>query len=200
MVGRKRGKTKMRRNIKRINYVALKHIFAISISIIKHIMSTNVNNIKKNMVLPFTEVNLNNLQFAAPVKNTFSSLNVFARVLYSTPLFTVKGLFVRLGIHYDYCVKIFDNYRCFLRVTGENEKRIHAFEEGLLHRYTLKNKKPVYKLAEQLKLGSINVVSEKVLHKNEMQTGAELVLKIYGVWENDTEYGLTYTFDIFNHP
>lgn len=160
-------------------------------------MNTNLNSIKKNIILPFTAINLNNLQFATPIKNTFSNLNVFARVLYSTPLFTVKGLFVRLGISYDYCVKIFDNYRCFLHVSGENEKKIHAFEESLLQRYTTNRKKPVYKLAEQLKLGSINVLSEKVLNKYEMQTGAEIILKIYGVWENDTEYGLTYTFDIF---
>jgi len=50
-------------------------------------------------------------------------------------------------------------------------------------------KYPQYKIYEQLKNGNIKLFSEsfdKITNK--------FLLKIAGIWETDTEYGLTYKF------
>ena len=148
-------------------------------------------NMVLNIVLPLADTNLNNVQFLPPVKNTIIELNTFARLLYSTALFTVKGIYVRTQIHYTHYERIFGKYRCFLMDNEEgHSNNIGILEQDLLKLYASTiTKNPVFKIAEQLCSGFINIVSDKVL------PGGELVLKIYGIWENDMEYGLTYTFD-----
>ncbi len=151
-----------------------------------------------NIILPLADTNVNNVQFLPPVKNTIIELNTFARLLYSTALFTIKGIYVRPQIHYTHYERIFGKYRCFLMDNeGGHSNNIGILEQELLKLYastmtmtkTNIQKNPVFKIAEQLSSGFINIVSDKVL------PGGEVVLKVYGVWENDTEFGLTYTFD-----
>ena len=48
---------------------------------------------------------------------------------------------------------------------------------------------PKYKIFEQIRNGNIKIFSDNIERNNTM-----FVLKIAGIWETDTNYGLTYKF------
>ena len=58
---------------------------------------------------------------------------------------------------------------------------------------SVENKIKKYKIAEQMKLGFIKLFSNDLSITTE-KTALNFALKISGVWENTTEYGLTYKF------
>jgi hypothetical protein len=62
-------------------------------------------------------------------------------------------------------------------------------EEGLLKKIIINGKIPQYKIYEQLKNGNIKVFSETYDKIN-----TNFLLKIAGIWETETEFGLTYKF------
>jgi hypothetical protein len=67
---------------------------------------------------------------------------------------------------------------------------IKCIEEDLLQRVNITNKIPQFKICEQLKNGNIKLF----LENGENLTNGDFMLKISGVWETDTQYGLTYKF------
>jgi hypothetical protein len=68
---------------------------------------------------------------------------------------------------------------------------IQLIEEGLLRKICIQGKIPQYKIYEQLKNGNIKVFSD-----TSDKIGNTFLLKIAGIWETETEYGLTYKFII----
>jgi hypothetical protein len=54
---------------------------------------------------------------------------------------------------------------------------------------TVVNKNPVYRITDQLSNGFL-----KIFNEAECKSKNEFILKIYGIWENECEYGLTYKF------
>ena len=59
----------------------------------------------------------------------------------------------------------------------------------------LKKKIPQYKIYEQLKNGNFKIITDINKMSNNL-----FMLKISGIWENDTEYGLTYKFIKLSNP
>ena len=64
-------------------------------------------------------------------------------------------------------------------------------ENGLLKKSGILGKIPQYKIYEQLKNSNIKVFSDSF-----DKIGNTFLLKIAGIWETETEYGLTYKFII----
>ena len=62
-------------------------------------------------------------------------------------------------------------------------------EKNLMYKQLFLNKKPVYRISEQLNNGYLKIFNESVCKDTN-----EFILKIYGIWENEFEYGLTYKF------
>ena len=50
-------------------------------------------------------------------------------------------------------------------------------------------KTPLYRISEQLNNGFL-----KIFNHIETKENNEFILKIYGIWETENEYGLTYKF------
>ena len=50
------------------------------------------------------------------------------------------------------------------------------------------NKIPQFKINEQLRNGNVKIIADKIDKVN------NLLLKISGIWETETEYGITYKF------
>jgi len=66
---------------------------------------------------------------------------------------------------------------------------IKVIEEDILKKYEIKDKIVQFKIYEQLKNGNIKIFSD-ITNK----TCASFILKISGIWETQTSYGLTYKF------
>jgi hypothetical protein len=65
-----------------------------------------------------------------------------------------------------------------------------------LKKINIKNKFAQNKIYDQLKNGNIKIFSD-VNPKTYMNT---FLLKISGIWETETQYGVTYKFSKINHP
>jgi hypothetical protein len=64
-----------------------------------------------------------------------------------------------------------------------------------LKKINIIDKTPIYRISEQLANGNIKMFidSDNTFVTNKLFIN-ELHLKISGIWENDTEYGVTYRF------
>jgi len=67
-------------------------------------------------------------------------------------------------------------------------EKIKTIEETILKKYNVK-KTPFLKIYEQIRYGFI-----KIFNDIGNQPHYNLVLKISGIWETETNYGLTYKF------
>ncbi len=150
-------------------------------------------NYTMNIVKTIDQYNEDFVYFCDPIKNNIMNDGNFIRIIYSTPLFILNGIYISVNICHTNIDKYYNKYRCTFDVnhykeTIENIKRI---EEGILKKVNIYGKNPQHKIYEQLKNGNIKVFSETFEKINNM-----FLLKIAGIWETETEYGLTYKFII----
>ena len=91
-----------------------------------------------------------------------------------------------------YCEKYYNKYKCIFNTTAHKDtiEKIKTIEEGLLRNVNIRGKVPQYKIYEQLRNGNIKIISEN----GDKINNSLFMLKISGIWENDTQYGLTYKF------
>ena len=87
--------------------------------------------------------------------------------------------------------KYFNKYKCLFDITSHLNiiNKIKDIESGILRKINIKGKMPQYKIFEQIRNGNIKIFSDNIERNNTM-----FVLKIAGIWETDTNYGLTYKF------
>jgi hypothetical protein len=143
------------------------------------------------IVLELDDLNINNVFFQEKVKNTVMDNSNFSRVIYSNELFMLNGIFVKFALNLQTVEKSFNKYKCLFDVKLHSDiiSKIYTIEKKLMERHLLSNKTPVCRISEQLMNGFLKIFNEaEYMEKN------EFILKIYGIWENDCEYGLTYKF------
>jgi hypothetical protein len=134
----------------------------------------------------------NNLFFCEPIKNNIIKNNsIFSRILYSTDLFTSNGICLFIYFNEVDFEKYYSKYKCIFNVqTNKNIiDNIKTIEENILKKYET-TKIPVFKIYEHIKNGNIYLY----LNVNNLKTTFSFILKISGIWETQTSYGLTYKF------
>ena len=144
-----------------------------------------------NIVKTIDQYNEDFVFFSDPIKNTIMNNGNFVRIIYSTSLFVLNGIYIVININYTHIDKYYNKYKCNFDVNQYKETidKIRIIEEGLLRKSNINGKFPQYKIYEQLKNGNIKLFSDsldKITNK--------LLIKIAGIWETDSEYGLTYKF------
>jgi hypothetical protein len=143
------------------------------------------------IVLELDDLNTNNIFYQEKVKNTVMDNSNFLRIIYSNELFILNGIFVRFNIKLQTVEKSFNKYKCVFDIKSHNDiiNKISTIEKKILERHISSNKIPVYRISEQLNNGFLKIFNEAdCLEKN------DFILKVYGIWENEFEYGLTYKF------
>ena len=143
------------------------------------------------VVLDLDKMNINNVFYQEKVKNTVMDNSNFLRVVYSNELFTLNGVFVKFNLSLQTVEKSFNKYKCLFDVKTHNEVvlKIASFEKNIMSRHLFINKTPVYRISDQLNNGYLKIFNEASCNQTN-----EFILKIYGIWENEFEYGLTYKF------
>ena len=135
----------------------------------------------------------NNILFCDSIKNNIINDGNFIRILYSPPDFTLNGIYLLINFKNVFCDKYYNKYKYIFNV--ENHKnlieKIKVIEENILKKLEtlFHNKFPQYKIYEQFKNGFIKVFQE-IQNKSDV----DIILKISGVWEVNSTYGLTYKF------
>jgi len=144
-----------------------------------------------NIVKRFDQYDDNNVIFCEPIKNNVMNEGNFIRILYSTPYFTLNGIYFFITLYDIICEKYYLKYKCTFNIASHKNiiDNLKIIEEDILKKYEIKNKTPQFKIYEQIKNGNIKIFTD-ISNKNI----SSFILKISGIWETQFNYGLTYKF------
>ena len=146
-----------------------------------------------NIVKNIYQYNEDYVYFCEPIKNNIMNNGNFIRIIYSTSFFILNGIYITIQINYTSVDKYYNKFKCSFDTNQYKEliEKLKIIERGLLKKSGILGKIPQYKIYEQLKNSNIKVFSDSF-----DKIGNTFLLKIAGIWETDTEYGLTYKFII----
>ena len=144
-----------------------------------------------NIVKTIEQYNEDGVYFCDPIKNNIMTEGNFIRILYSTPIFILNGVYLSISINQLTIEKYFNKYKCSFDVQSHSTiiDKIRTIEEGILRKINIKNKIPQCKIFEQVRNGNIKIFSDNIEKNNNT-----FLLKIAGIWETECNYGLTYKF------
>ena len=153
-----------------------------------------------NIIKSIDQYNTNNVYFCEPIKNNVIVDGSFTRILYSSDIFTMNGIYLLVPLVNLTFEKYYQKYKCVF----DNHQNINTtnkicdIEYQLLEKVSniMKNKKPQYKIQEQLKNSHIKIITETM-----PTTSSNMVLfllKISGIWETELNYGVTYKFSMLS--
>lgn len=151
-----------------------------------------------NIVKTLDQYDENYIYFCDPIKNNVMNDGNFIRILYSTPSFVLNGIYLLVRLNDVVVERYYNKYKCTFNINVHREliENIKTIETNLLKKINIKNKSPQNKIFEQLKNGNIKIFSDIGI-KPYTNT---FLLKISGIWETETQYGVTFKFSKINHP
>jgi hypothetical protein len=143
-----------------------------------------------NLVKKIEQYNNDFLFFCEPIKNNIMNDGNFIRILYSSDIMMLNGISVLIILNDITCEKYYNKYKCNFNISNHKEiiDNLKIIEEEILKKYKT-NKIPSHKIYEQLKAGHI-----KLFNDVGNLSSCSFILKISGIWETQTNYGLTYKF------
>jgi hypothetical protein len=135
--------------------------------------------------------NSNYIYFNEPIQNTIINESRFIRILYSTPNITFNGINALLKINIDGVDKQYNKNIIYYNVDKNDEtvSNIKNIEHIILEKYC-SDKIPVYNLETQFSTGTLKLFSDF----NDKKKNIDIILKISGLWEDNSSYGITYKF------
>jgi hypothetical protein len=144
-----------------------------------------------NIVKNIDQYNDDFVYFCDPIKNNIMNNGNFIRILYSTYLFVLNGIYLNIYINQLTIEKYFNKYKCAFDIGAHANliQRIKTIEENILRKINILGKAPQYKIYEQISNGNIKIFSDNIDNITN-----NFLLKIAGVWETEYHYGLTYKF------
>lgn len=135
------------------------------------------------------------IMFSDKTKNNILSGGDFYRVYYSDPYFISNGLFIIFSLKNVRIEKYFNKIKCIFD-KASNRKSI-AFikdvERKLLEIAPPNIKNPTYRIEEQLNQHYIKIFSEEDIEPSRLEH-ANILLKISGIWTDESNYGTTFRF------
>jgi hypothetical protein len=144
-----------------------------------------------NIVKNIDQYNDNFVYFCDPIKNNIMNNGNFIRILYSTSIFVLNGIYLNISINQLTIEKYFNKYKCSFDIGAHTNliQRIKIIEENILRKINILGKLPQYKIYEQISNGNIKIFSDNIDNITN-----NFLLKIAGIWETEYHYGLTYKF------
>ena len=151
-----------------------------------------INHFIMNIAIKIEQYDSNKIFFCESIKNSIINEGIFIRILYSNSFVVINGVFLLVNLNDITFNKYYNKFKCNFNVNLNKDiiHEIKLIEEQILQKINIKNKIPQYKIYEQMKNGSIKLYNEI----NEYNNDEKFILKISGIWETQTNYGLTYKF------
>ncbi len=143
------------------------------------------------VVLDKDDFHLSNIFYQEKVKNTVMDNSIFLRVNYSNELFILNGIFIKFSLNLQTIEKSFNKFKCFFDTKLHNDivVKFSTIEKHMMEKCNSLHKTPIYRITEQLNNGFV-----KIFNETDCKETNNFILKIYGIWETECEYGLTYKF------
>ena len=143
-----------------------------------------------NLVKKIEQYDNKSIFFCEPIKNNIMNEGNFIRILYSTEIMILNGIYLLINLNDINSEKYYNKYKCTFNILNHKEiiDNLKIIEEEILKKYKT-NKTPSFKIYEQIKSGYIKVFTDVGNKQN-----CSFILKISGIWEKQNNYGLTYKF------
>ena len=142
-----------------------------------------------NIVLTLDKINIDNIYYQEPIYNTVMENGEFIKIIYSDNNVMIIGLHILIPIKPVVIDKYYNKFKLTYDLKHSNSdmfKKIYNLENDILNKYiSKKNKKKV--LYDFINTNKIILFSNTELYDKN-----NLIIKISGIWENETEYGITY--------
>jgi len=137
-------------------------------------------------ILDINNILLNNIYFNKSVKNNILNNGYFTKINYSDDIIIMLGLYIKINLKDIKYETYYNKMKCTFSLIKNNDliEQIKNLEINIINKFII-SKIPQYSLYEQLKNGNIKIYNLKNLTDI-------FLLRISGIWENDTHYGLTY--------
>ena len=137
-------------------------------------------------ILNINNILLSNIYFNKSVKNNILNNGYFTKINYSDEIIIMSGLYIQITLHDIYYENYYNKMKCsFSLIKNSNIiDKIKKLELNIINKFVIP-KIPQYTLFEHFKNGNIKIYNYKNSDNN-------FLLRISGIWENDTHYGLTY--------
>ena len=144
-----------------------------------------------NVVLREDQYNIANIYYSEAIQNIIMENSSFIKLIYSNHNIMTNGLFLLVALKNTtkelYFKKIKITYDINANLTLLN--RLYEIETEILEKYN-SNKKQKKIIYDTLSGGSIKIFPNS--DEDIVKVNNSFILKISGIWENETEYGLTY--------
>lgn len=127
-----------------------------------------------NLTLDFNNIEYHNIYFHEAIKNTVITDSNFIRLLYSDKYFVLNGLYINLDIKY------INNAKNIMLLTRLEKELLDLYNSNTKHNYKLKDQ-------------YLNFF-DKYQSNNNLNNSPNIILKISGIWENNTGIGITNKF------
>ena len=164
------------------------------------------------LVLPIHEVISDYIYFLDSKKNILMD-GIFTKLIYTNEWFTMNGLYINLPIEVQ-CIETYQPRRYdFPQLGGVQQyngykktiyfsvsqystilHQLDLLEQHILSKYnpTDKSKHKSFLIMQSLKLGYFRIFHSNKEEKTTNESSSGFILKISGIWENPTEYGVSY--------
>lgn len=136
------------------------------------------------------DFNINDIYFNKSVNNTVITNGKFTRVLFSNSLYTINSLLYLINFNNITIEQSYNKYKCYFSQEKYKNLRsnIRNIENTILETTSIKKEKK-FCISNQLDTGCIRLFENSMPERDK-----NFILKISGIWETDTDYGLTYKF------
>ena len=137
------------------------------------------------------QFNIGHIYVYNPVKNNIMEDSRFIRIIYSNEWFVLNAVYLAFEFNESLTREPYYNKFKYSFDINSNAKLINnikTIEGSILKKINLK-KTPQYQISDQLVGGNIKLFGISLAGQNR-----EFILKISGIWETETNYGLTYKF------
>lgn len=146
-----------------------------------------------NIVTTLDQFSSHSIYFADPIKNTVIPNSNFIRIYYSNNNFTLNGIYLLIDLYNTTTEKYYNKYKCQFSTSDNTEvvSQLISIENSILLKNTIPGKTPQSILSQQLRSGYMKLFAE---NNSSFPSNMKFILKISGLWENISEYGITYKF------
>ena len=146
------------------------------------------------LVKSLSQYSTNYVEFSKSMKNNVIKNSYFTRIFYSSPFFKLNGIYLKVNItNYLNENSIYHNNYIFNPNSYESIIGIiQNIEMEILNKLGISNKIAECDLYKSLISGNIKILDDS--NGKLPKVFENFIIKISGIWENDSRYGLNYKF------
>ena len=144
-----------------------------------------------NVVINENQFDISHIYYTEPIQNIVLDNSSFVKLIYSNEYIMISGIYLLLHLKITSKENYFKKIKVTYDATSNKEllHKLYEIENQILNKYS-NSKKPRKIIYETLNGGTIKLFPNN--ETDSIPATNSFILKISGLWENETEYGLTY--------